>query len=197
MEPWADQSIEHQCTLNCILKVLATITQPKKLSQTAFMSTLFSRAKNIADVEHLPAELVSLREFFTNNGFSKKERNQVIASHGKRKATMLEEEVIKGLVVISYYSTISNRLSCLLWCKGIKTVARPLVKIRHVLQPIQDSLGFRVPGIYKIPCACWTYYIGQMGQSVLVRQQEHQSYIRLGHTDRSALAEHKRAYYPL
>lgn len=53
-----------------------------------------------------------------------------------------------------------------------------------------DLLGLRVPGVYKIPFARGAYYTEQMGWSVHMRKKEYQSYIRLGHIDKSALAEH-------
>lgn len=41
-----------------------------------------------------------------------------------------------------------------------------------------------------IPCACGTYFVGQTGWSGMVRQKEHQSHLKPGHMDKSALADH-------
>lgn len=107
------------------------------------MSTLLCWAKGIVDTEHLPAELAYLRKIFAYNGVSKKDIDWAIASHDRQKVTPSEEKVIKGLVVIPYYSTVTNRLSPLLWRKGIKTLS----PIRQILWPVQDPLGLQVPGV--------------------------------------------------
>lgn len=118
------------------------------------MSTLLHRAKIIAGTDQLQAKLTHLRKIVAYNGFSKKDIDLVITSHGKQNIRPSEEDVTKRVAVIPYYSTMTNWFSCLLQQIGIETISCPLTKIRQLLRPVHDSLGLRVPGAYKIPCAC-------------------------------------------
>lgn len=43
----------------------------------------------------------------------------------------------------------TNRLARLLYCRGIRIVSCPLVKIKQLLRLVQDALGLRVLGVYK------------------------------------------------
>lgn len=64
------------------------------------------------------------------------------------------------------------------------------MKIRQMLWSIQEPLGLQIPGVYKSLCTCETCHIGQTGHSVTVRWKDHQSHLRWGHVDKSALADH-------
>jgi hypothetical protein len=55
---------------------------------------------------------------------------------------------------------------------------------------VKDKIGLKTPGIYRIPCKCSKVYIGQSGRSVHLRVKEHDRYLRLEQTDKSAIAEH-------
>ena len=45
--------------------------------------------------------------------------------------------------------------------------------------------------VYSVPCGeCDAVYIGETGRSLLTRQKEHQSSVRLSKPEKSALAEH-------
>jgi hypothetical protein len=63
------------------------------------------------------------------------------------------------------------------------------LKLSSLLCPVKDHLGLRTPGVYRIPCECGRVYIGQTGPSVDIRLKEHQWRIRLGHLDKSAIAD--------
>lgn len=86
-------------------------------------------------------------------------------------------------------SSVFNTCSDIITLKAHKNISCPQTKIRQMLRSVQDSLGLRVPGVYKLPCACEAYYIRQTGQSVSVRQKEHQSHLRPGHVDKSILTK--------
>lgn len=62
--------------------------------------------------------------------------------------------------------------------------------MRQLLRPVQGPLSLQVPGVHKIPCTCGANYVGQTGWSITIRCKEHQSHLRLGHIDKSALAKH-------
>jgi hypothetical protein len=64
------------------------------------------------------------------------------------------------------------------------------MKLSSLLHPVEDHLGLRTPGVYRIPCECGRVYIGQTGYSVDIKLKEHQRHIRLEHLDELAIAEH-------
>lgn len=67
--------------------------------------------------------------------------------------------------------------------KGITAVSRTYMKIKSLGRPIQDPLGLRVPGGYEVPSNRGADYIGQMGWNIAVRCGEHQSHLKMAHTD--------------
>lgn len=47
----------------------------------------------------------------------------------------------------------------------------------HMLRPVKDDLGLKVPGIYSIPCKHGKMYIGQTGQFTETRCKEHNRHL--------------------
>jgi hypothetical protein len=78
---------------------------------------------------------------------------------------------------------------------NIKCVPLPLKKISNYFPPIKDAVGLRTPGIYSIPYECGKVYIGQSSRSVHIQIKEHERYIRLSQTEKSAVAEHSMNQY--
>lgn len=103
---------------------------------------------------------------------------------------MWVEEEIGEVAVIPYCSLITNRLTRLLRKRNIKTVSRPPMKLGQFMQPVTDSLGLGVSGIYRIPCACGLSYIGQTGRTIAICRNEHQKHLRLGEEEKCALDHH-------
>jgi hypothetical protein len=85
---------------------------------------------------------------------------------------------------------VSNKISRLLTKYNIKTVHVPKKKTRQLLRTAKDDLGFKIPGVYRIPCECGKVYIGQSGRSIEARCKEHTGHIRLDQPEKSAIAEH-------
>jgi hypothetical protein len=73
---------------------------------------------------------------------------------------------------------ITNKISRLVAKYNIKTVHIPQKKNIHMLRPVKDDLGLKVPGVYRIPCECGK------------RCKEHIRHVRLKHPVKSAVAEH-------
>jgi hypothetical protein len=55
------------------------------------------------------------------------------------------------------------KISRLLAKHNIKTIHIPQTKNMHMLRPVKDELGLKVPGVYRIPCECGKVYVGRLG----------------------------------
>ena len=67
---------------------------------------------------------------------------------------------------IPYPLTTYVRLSRMLTKHNNRDIALPPRKIFSFLPPVKDALGFRTPGMYRIPCELGKSYIGQSGLSI-------------------------------
>jgi hypothetical protein len=74
-----------------------------------------------------------------------------------------------SVTLLPYVQTTYGRLSKLLARHNTKSVGLPPRKISSFLHPVKDDLGFRTPGMYRIPCECGQVYIGQTGRSIDTR----------------------------
>jgi hypothetical protein len=63
------------------------------------------------------------------------------------------------------------------------------MKLSSLLHCVEDHLGLRTPGVFRISCECGRIYTGQTGHSVDIRLKEHQWHIRLEHLDKQIIAE--------
>lgn len=91
------------------------------------------------------------------------------------------EDVIKSIAVIPYHGTVTQLpVKVVVSQRHInsRVLAQILIKIF-----VEDPLGLRVTAVYKIPCTCGLYYIGQT-------DRKNTSIIRLGCTEKSALVGH-------
>lgn len=91
----------------------------------------------------------------------------------------------RGVAVVPFCGTITNWQMGLLRRKNIKAVARPPLKIKHLMCIMKDPLGLNAPGIYNTPCSC-----GQSGTTVVIRETEHKHHLCLRNVDKSAVALH-------
>jgi hypothetical protein len=90
---------------------------------------------------------------------------------------------------LPYVGIILNRISRVL-SRHIKSVGLLPKKVSSFLRPAKDKLGVGTPGVYRIPCECSKVCTGQTCRSVDTRLKGPQQHIRLGHPDKSAVAEH-------
>jgi hypothetical protein len=72
---------------------------------------------------------------------------------------------------------------------NIKSVGLPHMKLSSLLCPVEDNLGLRTPGAYRIPCKCDSVYIERTSCSADTRLKEHQRHIQLEYRDKLAVAE--------
>jgi hypothetical protein len=100
------------------------------------------------------------------------------------------EEKPTGVAVLPYQQAITTKISRILTKYNIKTIHVPRKKNIHMLRPVKDDLGLKVPVVYRIPCECGEIYVGQTGGSIEARCKEHLRHIRLEQPEKSAVAEH-------
>jgi hypothetical protein len=75
--------------------------------------------------------------------------------------------------------------------KHIKNVGIPPRKVSSVLHPVKDIVEARTVGVYSIPCECGEVYIGETNRSIETRINEYHRHVRLGHPDKSGMAEYR------
>jgi hypothetical protein len=68
------------------------------------------------------------------------------SSHPKQKPKLNDEK--PSSIAIPYQKAITNKISRLLAEYNIKTVHIPRKKNTHMLRPVKDDLGIKVPGVY-------------------------------------------------
>jgi hypothetical protein len=122
----------------------------------------------------LREEIRHLKDTFQCNRHSLNDIRQAIHSKQKKE---LEKIKPKGIAVLPYQQTISNKISI------------PKKNI-HMLRMVKDDLGLKVPGVYRIPCECGKVYVGQRGRSIDARCKEHMRHICLDQPEKSVVAEH-------
>lgn len=148
---------------------------------------------NIADKEHLDEELQTLRQVWAQNGFDSREVDWALLWRKKEPSGQVEdeEESTRGVVVVSFCGTVTNRLTRLLWRKNIRVIARSPLKIKQCMHILKDSLGLNAPGVYNIPYSWGHSYIEQTVRTVVIREAEKKHYLPLGNIDKSAVVLHR------
>jgi hypothetical protein len=73
--------------------------------------------------------------------------------------------------------------------RNINSVALPPMKISSYLPLVKDALGLQTPETYSIPFECGKVCIGQSGRAIQIQIKKHNRHIRMGQTDKSAVAE--------
>lgn len=96
-----------------------------------------------------------------------------------------------GITVLPYVRKVTDRIGKLLQKYNIKTIFKPTKKIKEHLRTAKDTRDpLATAGVYRIPCSCGKVYIGTTKRSIKTRLTEHKRCCRLGHIEKSAIAEH-------
>lgn len=151
------------------------------------------RAKRICEPEDLEEELEHLERAFEKNGYRKQEFRRCIrkAETSNTNENREENNIRDKKAFLPYIPKVTDKIERLLRKVGIKTIFKPTRKIKDCLRSAKDKRDpLATPGIYRIPCTCGKVYIGTTMRSVNTRIKEHKSNCRLGHTEKSAVAEH-------
>jgi hypothetical protein len=49
----------------------------------------------------------------------------------------------------------------------------------HLLRPVEDKLGLKAAGIYRIPCECGNVYVGKTRRTIEDRLKDNRRHVRL------------------
>jgi hypothetical protein len=156
-------------------------------NKQAVLSTLIHRARALCDEDSLQAELVFLKDFFTENDYNDRQIHRAL---NRRPLLPQPDNEPHSVAFLPFFGTVFNRISRVLGRHSIKSVGLPHMKLSSLLRPVKDNLGLRTPRVYRIPCECGRVYIGQTSRSVDIRIKEHQRHIRPEHPDKLGVAEH-------
>jgi len=155
----------------------------------AVLKTLFVRANRICEPAAIKDELAHLTNVFQANGFSEHEIKR--AFHIRRDTPAPRQEPTRSTAFLPYVEDVTDRIERLLRRHNVKTVFKPTHQVSDLLRSVKDARDpLSTAGVYKIPCSCGSAYIGTTKRSISTRIKEHQRNCRLGHTDKSAVAEH-------
>ncbi|XP_046382334.1 uncharacterized protein LOC124153280 [Ischnura elegans] len=127
--------------------------------RNAVLTSLFHRAKRIADEESLPQEINHLRTTFQRNGYGKTEimkaLKRTFQDQRATKEFLAHEDNDKAKPIakaaLPYISTISGKLSRILRKRNIETIHKPPGKLRSQLVKVKDRMGLKTSGVYQIP----------------------------------------------
>ena len=156
--------------------------------------SLYDRARRVnTNGEKLEVEERHLGNVFRRNGYSASFIQATLKHTASEKrsgnSTQSEEEEKEPMMVVPYISGLSEDIS---WKFGIRTVFRSSMTLRDHLTMVKDRLPdmFQSRVVYRIPCSCRKFYIGETIRRLETRMKEHKDACEKGLTERSAIAEH-------
>lgn len=98
-----------------------------------------------------------------------------------------------GTAVIPYIANVAEAIGRVLRRHKVRVYYKPLLKQKHLFPLPKDPIERKQQRglVYKIPCHdCDRSYIGQTGNSLSTRLNQHRAALRLLHAEKSAIAEH-------
>lgn len=106
----------------------------------------------------------------------------VVGQQGKRRSS-------GGEAGIPFCGPRTNQLAKIFKHKNIRLVIHSPQNVKDLMRSVKDPLGLQVPWVHQIPCLRGKVYIGQAERTV-IRGQEYKCHLRLGSTEKSAIAQH-------
>lgn len=156
------------------------------------IKTLVDRARRICEPEQLATELEHLKRALMANGYTKNDIDRYIKQrpeHNNDNVSRRQESETKAF--LPFIPRVTDRIGRILGKHNIKTIFKPSKKIKdHLNSPKDRRDTLSTPGVYRIPCSCGSVYIGTTKRSINTRIKEHKANCRLGHSEKSAVAEH-------
>ena len=154
------------------------------------IKTLIDRANRICQENNIKDEISHIQNALMSNGYTKKEINRTLHPNKQSNKTLNDKEPV-GKAYLPYIKHVTDRIGKLLGKKNIKTVYLPTRKIaQHLRSPKDNRDPLSSAGVYRIPCACGSVYVGTTKRSINTRISEHKRCCRLGQNEKSAVAEH-------
>jgi hypothetical protein len=156
-------------------------------NKQAVLSTLIHRTRALCNENRLQAELVFLTDVFKEDGYKDRKIHRALNCRAHLPQPDNEPH---SIAFLPFVGIVFNRINRVLARHNIKSVGLPHMKLSILLRLVNNHLGLRTPGVYRIPRECGRFYIRQTGRPVDIRLKEHQRHIRLQNPDKSAVAEH-------
>ena len=154
------------------------------------IKTLADRAKRICEAENLDTELGHLSNALQANGYTRNQVNKCLYPRKQQKQDK-KEETSTSKAFLPFITGVTDRIGRILTKYKVKTIYKPTKKLHNYFRSAKDQRDpLSLPGIYRIPCSCGQVYIGQTKRAINTRIKEHKANCRLGHTEKSAVAEH-------
>jgi hypothetical protein len=138
----------------------------------AVLHTLVNRAIAISDRNHYQSEKNHLSHVLAMNGYSPDNIKRAFRSQEnktKNPVTDTEQELNNRKAILPYIQGVSEKIGKILQNHSIKTIYRPVKKIRNYLRPVKDKLQLQTPGVYHIQCSCGQCYIGESKRLISTR----------------------------
>ena len=150
---------------------------------------LFERAQNITQGQDAQKEQKHLKKVLGQNGYPAR----FIQDSIKPRPRTEDLEPPKAIILVPYVAGLSEDIRRIARGYNIRTTFRTRGTLRQTLTKVKDKLldTQRSHVVYRVPCSgCGKVYIGETQKTLGARIKEHQDACRLGHTEKSAIAEH-------
>ena len=157
------------------------------------MKCLFNQAeKLVSDKEEIEHEQQHLRKVFGYNGYPKTFISSSAVKRTRDKDTECQEDEV--FIVIPYTKGLSEDIRRLCRGYGIKVVFKSGPTMRDRLVKVKDKLctGKQSSVVYKIPCSCGKFYLGETVRRLGTRIKDACVH---GSTEKSAVSDHAWTYH--
>ena len=151
----------------------------------AIIKGFADRPRALCDEKYLEEELQNITDVFVANGFNRTTVKEYMEENKIEKDVVEEEEESRGMVVVTYLKTFSEKFKRIAKKHRFKTAYKPGAKVKESKKLCQEPLGDKTTEIiYRIPCKCnASAYTGETRRTNEIRQYEHQMHVRLTHQD--------------
>uniref|UniRef100_A0A5S6QJZ5 Reverse transcriptase domain-containing protein n=1 Tax=Trichuris muris TaxID=70415 RepID=A0A5S6QJZ5_TRIMR len=136
---------------------------------------MVNRAINICDKEYLQQELNYIRKVFKSNGYPKRLIEKIINNRIRGQQIDRDKNTTETVLVFAYYAGLCEKILRLGKRLDFRTFFKGALNLRSILR--NDKVKTKIethPGIvYLIKCSCSDKYIGESGNSLIHRFNEH------------------------
>ena len=164
-----------------------------KFSNAGQHSGISRAGRLITRDEDMEQEVQHLNTVLEYNNWTRTFISNSTARQRARGNTEHQEDEIR--IVIPYTKGMSEDIRRVCRGYGIKVVFRSAPTLRNKLT-VKDQLAVEKESavVYKIPCSCGSFYIGETVRRLGTRVKEHREACIHGNTKKSAVSEHAWTY---